>query len=161
WPIVLFASFCIVAAMQLFYYLFFFIRLAFFKQKQKSTSQTHAVSVIVCARDEAENLAMNLPALLVQKYLSTHEIIVVNDNSYDYSKYVLKDYEKKFRQLHIVELTQEAKMINGKKFPLSVGIKTAKYEVLLLTDADCVPASEHWISEMQSAYDTDTEIVLG
>ena len=52
-------------------------------------------------------------------------------------------------------------MIPGKKFPLSIGIKTAKYEIVLLTDADCVPASELWIEKMQETYDDDTEIVLG
>ena len=63
--------------------------------------------------------------------------------------------------MQVVELMQEAKLIPGKKFPLSVGIKTAKHEILLLTDADCLPATEHWISSMQSAYEDQTEIVLG
>lgn len=103
----------------------------------------------------------NLPGVLVQHYKTTHEVIVVNDNSYDESKYLLEELQKSFRQLRIVELTQEAKMIPGKKFPLAIGIKSAKYEILLLTDADCVPASENWISTMQSVYDEQTEIVLG
>jgi len=124
-------------------------------------SRTHAVSVIICARDEAENLAQNLAGSLVQDYKTTHEVIVVNDNSYDDSKYVLQELKKTFKQLQVVELTQEAKMIPGKKFPLSIGIKSAKYEIVLLTDADCVPASEHWINSMQEIYDDDTEIVLG
>jgi hypothetical protein len=58
-------------------------------------------------------------------------------------------------------LTQEAKLINGKKYPLSIGIKEANHEVMLLTDADCVPASEHWVQKMQDAYNGDIEIVLG
>jgi hypothetical protein len=61
----------------------------------------------------------------------------------------------------MIELTQEALMISGKKFPLSMGIKSAKYEIVLLTDADCVPASENWIQKMQGAYNDDIEIVLG
>ncbi len=161
WRIILFVFFCTVTFIQLFYYLFFFIRLVIHKTKTKEASRTNAVSVIICARDEAENLANNLPGVLVQDYKTTHEVIVVNDNSYDDSKYVLEELKKTFRQLHIVELTQEAKMIPGKKFPLSIGIKTAKYEVVLLTDADCIPASEHWITSMQEVYDDNTEIVLG
>ncbi len=140
---------------------FFFARLAFYKPKTKTSFRTNAVTVIVCARDEAANLAKNLPGLLVQEYNSTHEIIVVNDNSFDDTKYLLEGLKKDFKQLHIVELTQEAKMIPGKKFPLSIGIKTAKHEIVLLTDADCVPASEHWINSMQGVYEDDTEIVLG
>jgi len=161
WQLMLFILLCLTAFIQIFYYLFFFSRLAFYKSKPKSSSQTHAVSAIICARDEAENLARNLPGVLVQNYKTTHEVIVVNDNSYDESKYILEELKKEFRQMHVVELTQEAKMIPGKKFPLSIGIKTAKHEILLLTDADCVPASENWIDSMQNTYDNDTEIVLG
>lgn len=161
WQVLLFILLCVAAFIQLFYFLFFFSRLAFYKTKPKTNSQTHAVSVIVCARDEAANLANNLPGILIQEYDSTHEVIVVNDNSFDESKYLLEQLKKEYKQMQVVELTQEAKMIPGKKFPLSIGIKTAKHEILLLTDADCVPATENWINSMQNAYHDDTEIVLG
>jgi glycosyltransferase involved in cell wall biosynthesis len=161
WWQLLFYFFCLITLIQLFYYGFFFMRLAFYKPKTKNTSQTHPVSVIICARDEAANLAKNLPGSLVQQYRTTHEVIVVDDNSFDDTKYLLEEFKKTFKQLHVVELKQEAKFIPGKKFPLSVGIKTAKYEMVLLTDADCVPASEFWIDKMQETYDEGTEIVLG
>jgi len=153
--------FCIITIVQVFYYLFFFTRLAFYNAKPKNIFQTHPVSVIISSRDEAGNLARNLPGILVQKYTTTHEVIVVNDNSLDESKYILEEYQKIFRQLQLVELKQEAKFIPGKKFPLSVGIKTAKHEIVLLTDADCVPASEFWIEKMQEGFNEGTEIVLG
>ena len=86
---------------------------------------------------------------------------MVDDNSFDDSKYLLEELQKTYSLLNIVELKQEAKHITGKKFPLSMGIKAAKHEVLLLTDADCVPASEYWIEKMQETYDEGTEIVLG
>jgi glycosyltransferase involved in cell wall biosynthesis len=112
-------------------------------------------------RDEDENIARNLPGVLVQKYPTTHEVIVVNDNSVDDSKYILEELKKTFRFLNIVELKQEAKLITGKKYPLSVGIKEAKHEIVLLTDADCVPASEFWMQKMQDAYVNGTEVVIG
>ena len=160
WQLV-FYSFCLVTMIQLFYYLFFFIRLAVYKTKPKATSQTHPVSVIICARDEAANLAKNLPGALVQQYRTTHEVIVVDDNSFDDSKYLLEEYQRTYKQLQVVLLKQEAKLIPGKKFPLSIGIKTAKHEIVLLTDADCVPASEFWIDKMQETFEDNTEIVLG
>ncbi len=160
WKIV-FIVFCIIIAIQVFYYIFFFLRLAFFKPIIKQENISQPVSVVVCARDEAENLVKNLPGILVQEYRTTHEIVVVNDNSTDESKYILDEFKKSFKSLNHIELTQEAKLIVGKKFPLSMGIKSAKYETLLLTDADCVPASEFWIQKMQEAYMPNTEIVLG
>jgi len=161
WWDLLLIVFALAACIQLFYYLWFFRRLANYQPEVKEITRENAVSVIVCARDEAENLANNLPGVLVQTYRSTYEVVVVNDNSKDETRYLLEGLHKQFRNLNIVELKQEAKLIPGKKFPLSVGIKTAKYEILLLTDADCVPASEFWLQKMQDAYGENTEIVLG
>jgi len=156
-----FGLFCAVIAIQLFYYLYFFKRLAFFKPQLKETTVEHPVSVVICARDEAHNLVKNLPGVLVQHYKTTHELVLVNDNSSDESKYVIDEFKRSFKNLNMIDLTQEAKMISGKKFPLSMGIKSAKHEIVLLTDADCVPASEFWIQKMQDTYTDDIEIVLG
>jgi len=161
WENIVFLVFCLITLIQVFYYLFFFSRLAFYKSSSKLTSQTHPVSVIICSRDEAGNLVKNLPGVLIQQYRTTHEVIVVNDNSFDESKYILEEYQRAYKQLHLIELTQEARFIPGKKYPLSIGIKTAKYEIVLLTDADCVPASEFWLEKMQEGFTNGTEIVLG
>lgn len=156
-----FGFFCGIIAIQLFYYLYFFLRLANYNTPDRENTVEHAVSVVICARDEAHNLVKNLPGILVQKYKSTHEVVLVNDNSTDESKYVIDEFKRSFKNLNMIELTQEALMISGKKFPLSMGIKSAKYEIVLLTDADCVPASENWIQKMQGTYNDDIEIVLG
>lgn len=160
WEIV-FYVFCTVIAIQVFYYLYFFGRLAFYKETSRETTHEHPVSVVICARDEAENLSKNLPGILVQDYKTTHEVVLVNDNSTDEGKYVIDEFQRSFKNINHIQLTQEAKMISGKKFPLSIGIKSAKYEIVLLTDADCIPASEFWMQKMQDAYDEHTEIVLG
>jgi glycosyltransferase involved in cell wall biosynthesis len=160
WTIV-FYCFSAVIAIQILYYLFFFRRLAFYKPTHEGDKMEHPVSIVVCARDEADNLMRNLPGILVQDYKTSHEIVLVNDNSTDESRYLIDEFKKTFKNINNIELTQEAKMISGKKFPLSMGIRSAKYEIVLLTDADCVPASEFWIQKMQDAYDHDTEIVLG
>jgi glycosyltransferase involved in cell wall biosynthesis len=161
WGAIVFYIFLASTTIQVFYYLYFFKRVAQYEPKQKEHTQQHPVSVIICARDEDENIARNLPGVLVQKYPTTHEVIVVNDNSIDDTKYILAELQKTFRMLQIVDLTQEAKMIAGKKFPLSIGIKESKYEIVLLTDADCVPASENWLFKMQDAFSNGTEVALG
>ena len=161
WGEIVFYLFAAATAIQVFYHVWFFSRIAFYKQKQKTKTQQHPVSVIICARDEDENLARNLPGVLVQTYQSTYEVVAVNDNSVDDTKYILQELKKTFKSLNVIELTHEAKLISGKKYPLSIGIRESRHEVLLLTDADCVPASEFWIQKMQDAYDDNTEIVLG
>lgn len=157
----MFYLFCLITAIQLFYYLYFFRRLAFYTPREKNKSQQHPVSVVISARNEAAELARNLPGVLVQTYRTTHEVIVVNHNSFDETKFLLEELHKTFKQLQPVNLKQEAIGIPGKKYPLSIGIKEAKYEVILLTDADCLPASEFWIQKMQNGYEEETEVVLG
>ncbi|MET0298223.1 MAG: glycosyltransferase, partial [Flavitalea sp.] len=161
WWAVIFIIFCAITVVQLFYYLYYFRHLAFYKEPEKNKTQQHPVSVIICARDEANNLVKNFPGVLVQTYPTTHEVIVINHNSQDETRYLLEEFKKTFKTLHIVNLTQEAKGIPGKKYPLSIGIKEAKHEIILLTDADCVPASEFWLQKMQDGFDDGIEVVLG
>lgn len=156
-----FVAFCVVTLIQLGYYLLLFRKLAFYKPGTKLQNQQQPVSVVICARDEAGNIVKNLPGILLQNYRTSNEVILVNDNSTDDTKYLIDEFRKTFKNLIPLQLTQEAKLIAGKKFPLSMGIRSAKYETILLTDADCVPASENWIQLMQDGYNPETEIVLG
>lgn len=156
-----FIAFCLIIVVQLCYYFFVFSRLAFYKPESEGNSQEHPVSIIICSKNEVNNLTMHLPHILEQNYTTSHEIIAVDDNSADETKYLLQEFAKNCKNLKILELKQRAVGISGKKFPLSMGIRMAKYETLLLTDTDCFPASENWIRLMQSAYRNGTDIVLG
>jgi len=161
WREIAFAALCLVVLIQLAYYAGIFRLLAFYTPKQKLQNQQQPVSVIICAKDEANNIVKNLPGILVQKYPSSNEVVFVNHNSTDDTKFLIDELRKTFKNLIPIQLTQEAKLIAGKKFPLSMGIKSSRYETLLLTDADCVPASEYWMQLMQDGYYPETEIVLG
>lgn len=164
--LILFTFFAIFSGLQLFYYLYFFARLAFYKNKrQVDVGKPDPVSVIICAFNEEANLRKNLPLWLQQNYHYNErpyfEILVVNDNSEDNTFYFLNEMEKEYPHLHVVHLTQKAKLIPGKKFPLSMGIKSARFEKILLTDADCAPASTHWLSLMAAGFSAEKRIVLG
>ncbi|MCF8246540.1 MAG: glycosyltransferase [Saprospiraceae bacterium] len=116
-----------------------------------------SVSVIICARNEAENLERHLDRILNQTYRSL-EILLVLHKSSDNSFNILTSLQRKFNHLRIVICDDER---IGKKFALAKGIEQAKHQVLLLTDADCVPASQDWIQGMVAGMDENTHIVLG
>lgn len=156
----LFISFCLVTLIQLFYYWGIFRKLAFFTPENTQESNSYPVSVIICARDEALNLQKNLPAVLQQNYQAPFEIVLINDNSLDESRYIIGNFAKEFPLLNTIELKQEAIFIPGKKYPLSIGIRSSKYDIVLLTDADCIPASGNWINKMQEGFNEGTQIVL-
>lgn len=152
---------------QLLYWLSIFSKLAFFSEKNKSNNDLNdslisptqskpppsvsPVSVIICARNEAQNIEKNLPLILYQDY-PDYEVIVVNDASTDETSKVLERLTKAFKHLRVV--TVQEKKIAGKKGALAFGIDAARHDLLLLTDADCYPLSEtpkintQWIANM-------------
>ncbi|MGM0647358.1 MAG: glycosyltransferase [Bacteroidota bacterium] len=160
---VVFVVFAVVWLMLMLYYWFVFSRLAFVKPapaKKSNMQDWPPVSVIIAAKNEYYNLSSFLPAILEQQY-PTFEVIVVNDASRDETSELLEDLSRKYKHLRPIHLYNNVNFFKGKKFPLSMGIRSARYQHLLLTDADCKPASAHWIREMMAAYRQDTEIVLG
>lgn len=160
------AAFC-----QFFYWIFIFSKLAFYHVDDNSENDISdisatpsvnrpflpPVSIIICARNEADNLTKHLPLILTQDYPS-FEVIVVNDASTDDTYNILNDFvlhNAHLRVIHIID-----KKIHGKKGALAVGIEAAKQDWLLLTDADCYPLSKNWILGMVTGVEKK-EIGLG
>jgi len=157
---ILAVTFLVSAAIQIIYYFLVFSKLAFYKEDKNQDAEQLPVSVVIAARDEDYNLQKNLPSILNQQY-PDFEVVVVNHASNDNTSDILKDLQFKYSNLKIVTIEQDLNFFKGKKFPLSIGIKSAKNEILLLTDADCKPTSDRWIESMASNYTSKTEIVLG
>jgi len=143
---------------QLFYLWGIFSRLAFFKSKNQAR-KPQPVSVVICAKNEYYNLKENLPLILEQDY-PDFEVIVVNDVSDDETYFLLKILSDQYPHLKIVNFVDNVNFFSGKKFPLTIGIKSAKNDIVLLTDADCKPQSMKWIEEMQSQFHSGIEIIL-
>ncbi len=161
----LIAVFAVSFFIQAFYYLYYYSGMIFYNQEIKKgrieySTRKPPVSVIICAKNEAENLEAFLPLILEQRY-PEYEVIVVNDGSTDQSNDVIEKYKDKYPHLYHTFLPMEAKYTSRKKMCLTVGIKAAKYERLLLIDADCEPAGKEWISSMVRNFTQKTELVLG
>lgn len=159
---IIFLLFVGATIVQLVFWLFLFTKLAFYRPEKvtykKGEIEEKPVSVIICARNEAENLKKNLPKILSQNY-GFYEIIVVNDNSSDETEAVLLHFKSKTRILRSINLKSGSPP--GKKTALTRGITAANHDVLLLTDADCCPESPNWIFQMQSTIAEEAEIGLG
>lgn len=149
-------------AIQLLYYLVTYSRpLRHAKRRHLQVKQAKpAVSVIVYAKNESVNLRKHLPSLLNQNY-PEYEIIVVNDGSTDESDEVLKTFKNKYEHLYHTYIPEDVKYLSRKKLALTVGIKAAKHDILLFTEANCEPIGKNWISAMARNYDSNTNIVLG
>lgn len=144
---------------QLLYYLLFYLRIAIYRKKETAKKQ-EPVSIVICARNEADNLKKFLPDILTQDY-PNYEVIVVNDCSSDESELLLNEFSAQYKHLYVTNIREDSKFEHGKKLALTIGIKAAKNEWLLLTDADCMVSSKNWLSAMQSNFTEKTKIVLG
>ncbi len=144
---------------QIIFWLFLFSRLAFFRVTNSESNKQPPVSIVICARNEAENLEKNLHRILNQNYRS-YEVVVVDDASTDATPNILLNFHIKYPILRIVTVCDKP-VESGKKFALAQGIKAARYDVLLLTDADCIPESTDWIQEMTRPLNDQVSIVLG
>lgn len=153
------AFFVLAALFQLFFYLFFYLAPVTLKRDKRDPGN-EAVSVIICARNEAANLERFLPSVLEQNY-SNYEVVVVNDCSEDDSDILLNYLEQKYNHLRVSTIKKDTKFPHFKKFAMFIGIKAAKNELLLFTDADCEPVGPEWINKMASGFSEGKDIVLG
>lgn len=156
---IIFIAFVAGFLLQLWFYLGVFRRVAFFK-KINASSATPPTSIVICARNEDDNLVEYLPLVLSQDY-PEYEVVVVNDCSFDNTADVLEEFSRKYDRLKVVTIKEDENFSHGKKFALMVGIKGTKYEHMLLTDADCRPAGKDWLRSMVANFDERAEIVLG
>jgi len=136
---------------QLIYLIFIYGRLAFFFRPGKKgiadNEGMEPVTVIIAARNEKENLKKLIPLLAEQDY-PAFEIMIVNDRSNDGTKKLLESFMGTYRNLRTVTITYLPKHVTAKKYAITLGIKVAKNDVILLTDADCTPVSKDWIRLM-------------
>ncbi len=144
---------------QIIYWSLVFPKILFYKTV-RSKIKRFPVSVIICARDEEANLRANLPSILEQDY-PDYEVIVVNDASADGTENLLNDLKRQYSHLRTTFIRESDHIRAGKKLALTVGIKAAKHDRLLLTDADCCPATNRWIYFMQRNFTGNKQIVLG
>lgn len=118
------------------------------------------VSVIICAKNEAENLKENIPLFLEQDY-PNFELILINDASSDETQDVIDAFVESDARVKKVEIENNEAFWSNKKYSLTLGIKKAKHSRLLFTDADCKPASNQWIRLMTAPISEEKQLVLG
>ncbi|MBL4651979.1 MAG: glycosyltransferase [Flavobacteriales bacterium] len=156
---IIFWIFVCAASVQALIYSIVFGSLAFGK-KHSSNTASEPVSVVISARNEERNLFENLPLILEQNH-PDFEVIVVDDCSYDDTQDVLRAFSEKYDNIRITTVKETAQFFGGKKFAVTLGIKAAKNELIVFTDADCKPSSKEWLSALSNGFSNGKEIVLG
>ena len=166
---VLIPVFLLCVTIQLGYALYFFTHIFRTPDSQSPipNSQFRPVTVIICAKNEADNLSHNLPSILAQRYSNEagnamYEVLVVDDASTDSSKAILEGFKATYSNLVVIHVSpDERRTLPGKKYALSKAVAKAKYDFILMTDADCMPVSDTWLQEMLMPLHEGKQIVAG
>lgn len=160
-PLVCVVGLGVVAFLLLLYYFALYGRFVFRKEKKPvPVDDLPPVSVVLTAHDESHLLIKSLPVLLSQDY-PNYEVVVVNDNSIDETADLVNEFKNNYTNLHYVDLTSSISNIRGRKFPLALGIKAAKNEIVVLTDASSIPASPYWLQHIAGRFTRKTRVVFG
>lgn len=153
--------FAITVITDLSYYLILFSKFAFYKPEKNVQFNQPPVSIVIATQNDAHNLKRSLPILLTQQY-NDYEVLVVSDHPDDDTEMVMAEFLEQYPNIvKYVNLTSSVTHIKGKKFPLALGINAAKYDIVLLTEPNCVPVSQYWLQNMARHFDGKKEIVLG
>ncbi|CAM3448723.1 glycosyltransferase [Aequorivita lipolytica] len=148
-----------VALINCSYYLLF-SKFSFLKPTEKISSEKYPISLIVCAKNEAENLKKHIPLWQKQNYYN-FDLILINDASVDQTLEVMESFAESDPRIQIVNVKNNEAFWANKKYALTLGIKRSKNTRLVFTDADCYPASEEWLATMASNFSNEKQLVLG
>lgn len=120
-------------------------------------------SVIVYADidTEAQQLSAMLNQVLNQEYPVAYEIIVINDGSSHTTRQVVEQLELKHPNLYLSFTPDDTRNLSRKKLSLTIGIKAARNEVVVLTCADTKISSSKWLASMTRHFSTGSDIVIG
>ena len=151
--------FIALLCLQFIYYVGVFGQFSFTK-KQTTIQKKLSVSVIICAKNEVENIKKYFPLLMDQNH-HDYEIVLIDDASIDESLELFEGYEKKYPNIKLVKVQNNEAFWANKKYAVTLGIKAATKDYLVFTNADCYPNSKEWLNQMTSQFSTDKTIVLG
>lgn len=156
--ITLFVLFLVFTLINILFYIGYF---NFALARPRPVSSTNLpVSVIICAKNEAENLQVLVPHVLNQDY-QNFEVILINDASTDHTLEIMEQFAENDPRVKIVNVQNNEAFWGKKKYALTLGIKKARYPYLLFTDADCLPETDQWIANMASLFTDNKSIILG
>lgn len=129
----------------------------------KGDSEFLPVSVIIYSQGEAENLTELLESILGQDYPCAFEVIVVNDGESADVRDAVSFLRATHPNLYLTFTPEGVVNLSRKKLALTLGVKAARYDIVVQTTTAAIISSPLWLRRMMSRFDRDggTEVVLG
>ena len=149
-----------IAALHLLVILFFIAGLLRKSETGKNVVKPF-VSVVISARNEAENIESCLLSILDQSYPhDLFEIILVNDRSSDNTGELARRLDTKYKRITVIDVDSLPLGIHPKKHAITIGVSSSIGEIIIETDAD-VLVERYWIEKTVERFLPDVGMVVG
>ena len=137
------------------------LRIGLSRLHKPASTSTPSVSILIAARNEAQNIAPCLESLLAQDYpKDKYEIIVIDDDSTDGTAAIVKRYQGTDQRIKLIDAGENPENLGPKKNAIRWGIQASKSDILITTDADCTPP-KNWLSTITSYFEKNVGVVAG
>lgn len=138
---------------------------AFFRRPKTDTddallSSLPPVTIIITSHGNARQLDEHLPLFLTQEYEPGYEVIIVGERNDHQTEDILKRYSG-HPHLYSTFIPETSRYMSRKKLAITLGMKAAKNEWVVITDPTCKPNTTHWLSTLSAHFTDDTDMVLG
>ena len=152
--LILTSVFLLLYATLIFFYFYHWVHV---KEPSFDIDSSTFISVVIAARNEEKNIGRLLEALKQQTYSQDYfEVIVVNDFSTDRTQEITKVFLND--RVHLIHPIAEVGR-SSKKKAIEAGILKAKGQLIVITDADCVPKNE-WLQTVASFHEKNNSVFI-
>ena len=119
------------------------------------------ISVLITAHDNLPELERNLPIFFKQQYDADYQVIVVCQSTDGETIDFLKRTAAEHPQLYYTYIPESSRYMSRKKLQITLGVKAAKHEWIIMTEPTCKPNNEKWLMTMARNCQEPNHLVLG
>lgn len=130
-------------------------------QKTETAENQSPVSILITAHDNLAELERNLPMFLRQQYAADYQVIVVCQSTDGETQDFLKRTAAENPHLYYTYIPESSRYMSRKKLQITLGVKAAKHEWIILTEPNCRPSNDKWLQTMARQCQDPSHLVLG
>ena len=130
-------------------------------QKTETAENQPPVSILITAHDNLAELERNLPMFLRQQYAADYQVIVVCQSTDGETQDFLKRTAAENPHLYYTYIPESSRYMSRKKLQITLGVKAAKHEWIILTEPNCRPSNDKWLQTMARQCQDPNHLVLG
>ncbi len=130
------------------------------REKEEEQHDTPPISVVVISNGDIEQLERLIPAILQQDY-PHFELVIVEEGGREVTKQLVNRWHEQYKNIRLTFMPKNSRNIIRSKFSITLGVMAAKYDWILLTEADCMPVSDRWIRTFASRTTPSVDLIIG